>query len=384
MNAIITAYKNLDKGKEKIAMKRFIAMLLAVVMCIGLFAGCGSKTEEKPAAEAGNAAAAPAEKAEVGGGESSLKGKRVRVVIGSTSTGGDSYMIADMVTRYLSEEMGFNGKVDAVGNAAALDAITKADGDGTTIMMFHDMAYLSVLFGAVGEEYALENLTVGPQIGSNPGGCFGSNAATPYNSLVEAAEWLVANPDETVSINIEAGSASHLCFGVFYMWAKETYGEDVASRIKAIVGGTTDEKKQRLWDGNADIIYADVSSLVEYTKEGVDAQLATKIFDTCGVVEGYSSMADAGMTFNGEVFSFNKDFFMYFPKDMDEGILAEINEAMMKVAANPEFQAEMANLKYTAVSPENTDMAVSREYINSKRDAAVAIVEQCPSLDELT
>ena len=366
-------------------MKRIIAMLLAVVMCIGLFAGCGAKTEEKPAAPAENAeAAAPAEKAEVGGGESSLKGKRVRVVIGSTSTGGDSYMIADMVTRYLSEEMGFNGKVDAVGNAAALDAITKADGDGTTIMMFHDMAYLSVLFGTVGEEYALENLTVGPQIGSNPGGCFGSNAAAPYNSLKEAAEYLAATPDATVRVNIEAGSASHLCFGVFYMWAKETYGEDVASRIKAIVGGTTDEKKQRLWDGNTDIIYADVSSLVEFTKEGVDAQLATKIFDTCGVVEGYSSMADAGMTFNGDVFSFNKDFFMYFPKDMDEGILAEINEAMMKVAANPEFQAEMANMKYTAVAPENTDMAASREYIASKRDAAIAIVEQCPSLDELT
>lgn len=366
-------------------MKKIIAMLLAVVLCIGMFAGCGAKTEEKPAAPAENAeAAAPAEKAEVGGGESSLKGKRVRVVIGSTSTGGDSYMIADMVTRYLSEEMGFNGKVDAVGNAAALDAITKADGDGTTIMMFHDMAYLSVLFGTVGEEYALENLTVGPQIGSNPGGCFGSNAAAPYNSLKEAAEYLAATPDATVRVNIEAGSASHLCFGVFYMWAKETYGEDVASRIKAIVGGTTDEKKQRLWDGNTDIIYADVSSLVEFTKEGVDAQLATKIFDTCGVVEGYSSMADAGMTFNGDVFSFNKDFFMYFPKDMDEGILAEINEAMMKVAANPEFQAEMANMKYTAVSPENTDMAVAREYINWKRTNAIGIVEQCPSLDELT
>ena len=165
---------------------------------------------------------------------------------------------------------------------------------------------------------------------------------------------------------------------------QETYGEDVASRIKAIVGGTTDEKKQRLWDGNADIIYADYSSLIEYTKEGVDAQLAVKIFDTCGKVEGVSSMADAGMTFNGEVFSFNKDFFMFFPKNMDEGILAEINEAMMKVAANPDFQAEMANMKYTAVDPANTDVAVAREYLNSKRTAAEAIVAQCPSLDELT
>ena len=35
-------------------------------------------------------------------------------------------MIADMVTRYLGEEMGFNGKVDAIGNAQALDTISKA------------------------------------------------------------------------------------------------------------------------------------------------------------------------------------------------------------------------------------------------------------------
>lgn len=365
-------------------MKKLIALILAVVMCVGMFAGCASTATKAPAAEKTDAPAAAEKPAATGNGTSSLKGKRVRVVIGSTSTGGDSYMIADMVTRYLSAEMGFNGKVDAVGNAAALDAITKAKGDGTTIMMFHDMAYLSVLFGAVGQEYALENLTVGPQIGSNPGGCFAANAAAPYDSLKGAAEWLAANPDKTVRVNIEAGSASHLCFGVFYMWAKETYGEDVASRIKAIVGGTTDEKKQRLWDGNADIIYADYSSLIEYTKEGVDAQLAVKIFDTCGKVEGVSSMADAGMTFNGEVFSFNKDFFMFFPKNMDEGILAEINEAMMKVAANPDFQAEMANMKYTAVDPANTDVAVAREYLNSKRTAAEAIVAQCPSLDELT
>lgn len=87
------------------------------------------------------------------------------------------------------------------------------------------------------------------------------------------------------------------------------------------MGGTTDEKKQRLWDGNTDIIYADYSSCVEFTKEGVDAQLAMKLFDTCGNLEGSGviSMADDGITFNGEPFDFNKDFFMLFPKDMDRG-----------------------------------------------------------------
>lgn len=358
--------------------KKLVSLFLAGAMMLGVLAGCGGT--------GGGSGSGGGSGVSSGAGESSLKGKRVRVVIGSTSTGGDSYMIADMVTRYLSEEMGFNGKVDAVGNAQALDAITKAKGDGTTIMMFHDMAYLSVLFGAVGEEYALENLTVGPRIGYNPGGCFAANAAVPYNSLKEAAQWLKDNPSEELHVNIEAGSASHLCFVVWYMWAKDTFGEDVSNRIKAIVGGTTDEKKQRLWDGNADIIYADYSSCQEFTKEGVDAQLAMKIFDTCGKVEGVDvvSMADDGLLFNGEAFDFNKDFFMFFPKEMDEGIVNELTEAMKKVCANPEFQKEMAAMGYGAVTPEETDLQASRDYVTAKRETSNAIVEVAPSLDSLT
>ena len=368
--------------------KKLIALLLSASMAVGLLAGCGGTggTSSTPSGDAGSGTEESSAPADNASGESSLKGKRVRVVIGSTSTGGDSYMIADMVTRYLGEEMGFNGKVDAIGNAQALDTISKAKGDGTTIMMFHDMAYLSVLFGAVGEQYSLDNLTVGPRIGINPGGCFVAPADAPYNNLSEAAQWLADNPDATITVNIESGSASHLDFVVWYMWVKEQYGDEVASRVRALVGGTTDEKKQRLWDGNADIIYADYSSCVEFTKEGVDAQLAMKLFDTCGDLEGSGviSMEEDGITFNGEPFVFDKDFFMLFPKDMDEGILNEITAAMQKVCENPDFQADMASLMYSAITPEEADLQASRDYITAKRETSTAVVEVAPGLDELT
>lgn len=372
--------------------KKLTAMLLSASMVVGLLAGCTSGgSNPTPAPKETTPATTPAETTPADttpvSGESSLKGKRVRVVIGSTSTGGDSYMMADIVTRFLGEEMGFNGKVDPVGNAAALDAITKAKGDGTTIMMFHDMTFLSVLFGAVGEEYSLDNLTVGPRIGQNPGGCFAANAAAPYDSLAGAAKWLSENPDKTIRVNIESGSASHLCFVVWYLWAKDTYGEDVSNRIKAVVGGTTDEKKQRLWDGNADIIYGDYSAFNEFTKEGVDAQLAMKMMDSSGNIQGVDNldtMANDGITFNGEPFDFNKDFSMYFPKDMDPAVLNEIAAAMQKVCANPDFQAEMAALKYNAVSPEETELAASQQFVLDKRDTSVAIVDAAPSLDSMT
>lgn len=373
--------------------RKLTALLLSATMVAGLLAGCGnqnsgaSNNPGSSAPESGAPAESqPADNNNTASGDSSLKGKRVRVVIGSTSTGGDSYMIADMVTRYLGEEMGFNGKVDPVGNAAALDAISTAPGDGTTIMMFHDMTFLSVMFGAVDEKYGLENMTVGPRIGQNPGGCFAAHADAPYDSIAGAAEWLKDNPDQTVRVNIEAGGASHLVFAAYWLWIQETYGDDVANRVKAIVGGSTDEKKQRLWDNNADIIYGDYSAFVEFTKEGVEAQLAMKMMDPADKIEGVDlpTMADNGVTFDGDPYVYSKEFAMYFPKDMDQGVLDEITAAMQKVCANPDFQAEMAAMKYKTVSADETALAASQQFIQDKADTCKKIIDIAPSLDSLT
>ena len=220
--------------------KKVIAVAASAAMVFSM-AGCGGKTESAATTAAGGQSetAAADAGANVGGGNSSLKGQNVRVVIGSTSTSGDSYMIADLVTRYLSKEMGFNGKVDAIGNAAALDEMQNAKGDGKTVMMFHDMTFLSVLFGSVDEQYSLENMTVGPRIGQNPGACFGAAAEKGWNNLSDVTKYLQDNPDATVSFNIESGATSHLAFVAYYLYIQDTYGDDVASRIKAIVGGTT-------------------------------------------------------------------------------------------------------------------------------------------------
>lgn len=365
--------------------KKGLSVVLAVLMMGSTLAACGSKNSAPASSsaptESSKTSEAPA--TEYKSGESSLKGDRVRVVIGSTSTSGDSYMMADLVTRFLGQEMGFNGKVDAIGNANALAEITKAKGDGTTIMMFHDMTYQSVLFGAVGEQYALENLTVGPRIGQNPGACFGAKADAPYNTLAEMCEWLKANPTETVRVNIEAGGTSHLGFAAFWLWANEKYGAEVTDRIRVMVGGTTAEKLQVLWDGNADVIFGDYSAFLQYTQDGVEANLKMKIMDPLDKIEGVDipTMADNGITFQGEPFVFSKDFAMYFPKNMDPAVLAEFDAAMTKVANNPEFQAELAKLKYKAV---DMGSAESKDFIYDKREISKLLIDAAPSLDDIT
>lgn len=370
--------------------KKFAAAAVVAAMVVSMTACGGSSsssgTTTAAAGAAADPAAAEAAAASVGGGESSLKGQNVRVVIGSTSTSGDSYMIADLVTRYLSKEMGFNGKVDAIGNAAALDEMQNAKGDGKTVMMFHDMTFLSVLFGSVDEAYSLENMTVGPRIGQNPGACFGAAAEDNWNNLSDVVKYLQDNPDATVSCNIESGATSHLAFVAWYLYVKETYGEEVSSRIKAIVGGTTAEKLQRLWDRNADIIYGDTSAFEQYTKDGVENQLKMTMFGSCGEVSGLEidSMAKDGVTFEGKPFEFAKDFCMYFPKDMDAAVLAEYEAAMKAVTENPDFQADMAKLYYNVLSADEVGVEASKEFIYNKREMCKTLIEQAPSLDELT
>ncbi|MDY6305734.1 MAG: tripartite tricarboxylate transporter substrate-binding protein [Oribacterium sp.] len=371
--------------------KKLVSLVLAGVMAASVLAGCGSvqmgggssKTSATTAAagEAGTQATAAASD-----GASSLKGQNVRVLIGSTSTSGDSYMMADLVTRYLSKYMGFNGKVDAVGNSTALETITSAAGDGKTVLMSHDITYMSVLFGAVDEKYALENMTIGSRIGRNPGGCFGAAKSSGWTSLSDVTKYLKDNPDKTVSFNIEAGGTSHICFVAYYLDVKAKEGDEVASRIKAIVGGTTAEKLQRLWDRNADVIYGDTSAFQQYTEDGVQDQLAMNMFDSGSKVEGVTinSMADDGIEFDGKAFDFPKDFAMYFPKDMDANVLKEYEEAMKKVDADPDFQADMKKLFYTPLSADDSALDASQKFIMDKRETCKEIISQAPNLDDIT
>ena len=70
--------------------------------------------------------------------------------------------------------------------------------------------------------------------------------------------------------------------------------------------------------------------------------------------------------------------------DMDANVLAEYEAAMKAVTENPEFQADMAKLYYNALSADEVGVDASKEFIYNKRDMCTSLIEQAPSLDELT
>ena len=309
-------------------------------------------------------------------------GQRVRIVIGSTSVSGDSYMVADIVNRYLQKYLGCSSKVDPVGANEAFAAVQAAKPDGLEFMIFHDMTYLGVLFGSYSDEYALENMVVGPRVGQNPGSCFAAKKDAAYDDMKEMADWLAADDSREVRISVEAGGVSNIGFIVYYMWVKETYGEDVAERIHFVLGGSTDTKLQQIWDGNTDVIFADYSSLLQYTADGVDAQLALKFVGLLDKIDGVDEpvMGDLGITLGGEPFYFSKDFLVYLPAGTPQEVVDELDAAVEKMGADPDFQADMAKMTYAGnVLPSKE----AEEFIYAKRDAIAVVLEEAPALEDL-
>ncbi|MCR5347169.1 MAG: hypothetical protein K6E38_05265 [Fretibacterium sp.] len=311
------------------------------------------------------------------------EGQRVRIVIGSTSVSGDSYMIADIVNRYLQKYLKCSSKVDPVGANEALATIRTAAPDGLTFMIFHDMTYLGVLFGSYGSEYALENMVVGPRVGQNPGSCFAAKAKAPYSDLKEMTEWLKANPDKTVRLSVELGGVSQIAFISYYMWVKEVYGDDVAGRIRFVLGGSTDTKLQQIWDGNTDVIFADYSSLLQYTAAGVDEQLALKYVGMLDNIPGKDNLpvyGKMGITMGGKPFYFAKDFLIYLPKGTPDNVLAELDDAVAKMSADPQFKEDMAKMTYAGNTLASKE---AREFIYGKRDAIAKVLAEAPDMEDL-
>ncbi len=339
--------------------KRIMALLMAAVMVTGLITGCSKKEEAN-----------------------SFDGKNIRVVIGSTSTSGDSYLIAETVSRHLAKALNATAKVDAIGAAEAMDAMQTCEPDGTTIMLFHDMTYLGVSFGAYGEEYALENMTVGPEVAQNPGAAWAAGVDAPYESLSEIPEYLKANPDAICRMACESGGVSHVAFIVFYEWVLENYGQDVADRIVVVVGGSTADKCQLLWDGNCDVIFADYTSLYDYTQTD-DKSIAMKFMGLLDNIDGVDipSYVDLGITMNGGEFRFSKDFLIYLPKDIPQEYVAELDKAMETLSNDETYKADLEAMSYRAAYLSSAD---AKTFIYAKRDGLQALIDEAPSLDDLT
>ena len=133
----------------------------------------------------------------------------LRVVIGSKSTGGDTYQNSSIVAQALAEKLGINVKVDAVGASAAFKTLRRMS-NGSTIMIFHDQSYLGYLYGVNGYFDIFEDFTVGPTVAINPGNSYLVPKSSPYQTIEDIIQ-ACAN-DTKIRVAIQPGGVSEIGF----------------------------------------------------------------------------------------------------------------------------------------------------------------------------
>ncbi|OCX62251.1 ABC transporter substrate-binding protein [Thioclava sp. SK-1] len=305
--------------------------------------------------------------------------RNIRMVIGSTSTGGDTYQNSAIVADALSEKLGVNIKVDAVGAVAGFKALAR-DKRGTTIMMFHDFAYLAELYGGKGFVNPFENYIVGATVATNPGNAFLVPKNSPYQTMTDILD--AAANGEKVRVAIQPGGVSELGFSAMKNAAnvnKPGSGENIV----AVNTGSQSDKNQAMWDGLADVINGSIQSNEQFTQLPEDDQKAMRFVWITASPETLNGAPEAGMgkmtrddmlkyaapethvPLNAsEDFTFDKEFFFIYNKDMDPAIIDKIDTALSEIYADGAIQDRQTEAFFI---PNFRPSAQAREHLIEKR-----------------
>lgn len=314
--------------------------------------------------------------------------RNVRMVIGSTSTGGDTYQNSAIVAEALSEQLGINIKVDAVGSSEGFKALSR-DSRGSTIMIFHDQAYLGNLYGREGYADPFENYVVGPTVAINPGNAYLVASDSPYQTMEDILT--AAENGERVRVAIQPGGVSEIGFSAMKNAAKVRAPGSEAN-IVAVNTGSQSDKNQAMWDDLADVINGSIQANEQYTQlEEGDAKGMRFVWITArpGTLEqapeagmggttrddmlAYAS-PQASVTYDGqEDFTFDKEFFFLFNKDMDPGIIDQIDAALTEVYAKGEIQKRQ---KGSFFMPNFLPSEEARAHLSAKRDIYEKVISE--------
>lgn len=272
--------------------------------------------------------------------------RNVRMVIGSTSTGGDTYQNASLVAEALSAHLEINVKVDPVGTSEGLKAIAR-DERGTTIMLHHDQVYLSHLYGVPGNDDPFENYSIGPTVAINPGDAFLVPANSPYKTMEDVFK--AAEAGKQVRVAIQPGGVSEIGFTAMRNAAR-TRAPGSEKNFVPVNTGSQADKNQAMWDGLADVINGSIQANEQFTQLSSDDAKAMRFIWITARPETLSQAPEKGMgnttrdeflqfaspatsvTLDGEKdFAFDKEFFLIYNKEMDPTQIAAIDKALAEI-----------------------------------------------------
>lgn len=311
----------------------------------------------------------------------------VRVVIGSTSTGGDTYQNSSIVADQLAEQLDLNMKVDAVGASSAFRTLDR-DSRGNTMMIFHDQAYLGHLYGVQGYDDIFEKYTIGPTVAINPGNAYLVPKDSPYENLEEVMA--AVGEGKTVRVAIQPGGVSEIGFSALKNAISIEY-PGMEDNLVAVNTGSQSDKNQQLFDDQVDMIHGSVQANEQYTRLPEDDQKAMRFVWLTARESTIQEAPEDGLgktsreqlleyvepnvsvtMGDDESFTFDKEFFFLYNKDMDPAIVEQIDEALAAVYEEGEIQEIQKNSFFI---PNFKPSDEASEYLKDKMERYKGIIE---------
>ncbi|MCW2305891.1 type 2 periplasmic-binding domain-containing protein [Rhodobium gokarnense] len=314
-------------------------------------------------------------------------GGNVRIVIGSKSTGGDTYQNTSIVAQALAEKLDINVKVDAVGASAAFKTIDRLS-DGNTIMVFHDQSYLGYLYGRKGYSNPFDDYTVGPTVAINPGNAYLVPKSSPYQTIEDIIQ--ACADGKRIRVAIQPGGVSEIGFSALKNAIKIRYPGKEANLV-AVNTGSQADKNQLLFDGQADLINGSVQANEQYTRLPADDQKAMRFVWLTARHETIEQANPEGMgetsreellkyvspnasvTQDGSKdFTFDKEFFFLYNKDMSPEIVAFYDKALGEIFAEGKIQETQ---KKSFFIPNFKPSSEAQSYLKDKMEQYKTIIE---------
>ena len=304
----------------------------------------------------------------------------LRMVVGSKSTGGDTYQASSIIADALGKQLNINVKADPVGATEGFKALDRDD-TGATIMMFHDQAYLGYLYGQKGYDDLFANYKVGPTVATNPGNAYLAKKGSKFNSMAKIFE--AAKNGEKVRVAIQPGGVSEIGFSAIRNAAKVQNPGSEANIVRVNTGDQA-SKNQAMWDNLADVINGSIQSNEQFTQLPADDQKSMEFVWITASPDTLAQAPEAGMgkltrddmlkyaapkvnvpLEGGKDFTFDKEFFIVYNKNMDDALIKKIDDALAAVYKDGKVQE---TLKASFFTPDFRPSAQAQKALKQKAD----------------
>lgn len=303
----------------KKTMKRIAAACLALMLCFGLVA-CGSSDNTQTTAAAGSDSATPAPATDTGWPK-----KDITIVV-PFNAGGDTDFHARLLAQYAAKKLGVNVIVENVAGANGSQGMLQvmdSDPDGYTALFFHDSMLTNNLVGTC--EYNYTDLKLCAATISDNSYVLAVNKNSGMKTLQDVVDAAKAKPGDLLYASSVGGYS-------YYLGRKFEVENDVDFNIVDAGGGT--DRNAALLAGTIDTNCNPYGVMKSYFDSGDFIAVANLAEERNPLFPDVPTAKEQGFDWVAE-----RHYFLSFPKDTDDAIVAKMESVIREICADPEFIA---------------------------------------------